>query len=210
MLREALGFLWAIAVHADRAMTFRTDGSGLPKKPGGAFVVILAIALFMAIAFGVAPVEAGLIKKAVKGAVIVGAVAKYQAKKKAAQRAGAEAVSKRANEQGKTLVIPKEKAAVIKDYRHAAAEGKLIRTDPKSVRGSGFRKRVESEHGPAPGKNYDADHKVELCVGGADCPKGNGQWLERGANRSAGTKIGRQVKDDPVGTRYNRVEVEGE
>jgi len=174
-------------------------------------VMVRVAALLVAVTmFGIAPAEAGLIKKAAKGLFVVGAVAKYQAKKKAAQKVGSEAVSAKTSEQGKTLVIPKEKSTVIKDYQEAAAEGKLIRTDPKSVRGSGFRKRVEGEHGPAPGKNYDADHKVELCVGGADCPKGNGQWLERSANRSAGAKIGRQVKDDPVGTRYNRVELEGE
>ena len=105
-------------------------------------------------------------------------------------------------------MIPKEKADALQDYEQAAAEGRLIRTDPKSVRGSGFRKRLEGEQGPSPGKHYDADHKVELCVGGADCPKSNGQWLESGANRAAGSKIGRQVKDDPVGTRYDKVELE--
>lgn len=157
-----------------------------------------------------APAEAGLIKKIAKGAVIIGAVAKYQAKKKAAQRITSERAKKVAGSQGRTLMIPKEKAGVLKDYEQAAADGRLVRTDPKSVRGSGFRKRLENEQGFPPGKNHDADHKVELCVGGADCPKINGQWLESGANRSAGSKIGRQVKDDPVGTRYNKVEVEKE
>lgn len=27
MLREALGFFWAVGVHAGRAMTFRADGA---------------------------------------------------------------------------------------------------------------------------------------------------------------------------------------
>ena len=40
-----------------------------------------------ALALTSAPVEAGLFKKVIKGAVIVGAVAKYQAKKKAARSA---------------------------------------------------------------------------------------------------------------------------
>lgn len=49
MSREALGFFWAVAVHAGRAMTFRADGAGLPKKPGGAFAAIFMIAMLMAI-----------------------------------------------------------------------------------------------------------------------------------------------------------------
>lgn len=49
MSREALGFFWAVAVHAGRAMTFRADGVGLPKKPGGAFAAIFMIAMLMAI-----------------------------------------------------------------------------------------------------------------------------------------------------------------
>lgn len=178
----------------------------------GCWWVSLCVALATALALTSAPVEAGLIKKVVKGAVIVGAVARYQAKKKSVQRAASEGATKgskhAAVNQGKTLVIPKEKAGAFKNYEQAAADGKLVRTDPKSVRGSGFRKRLGEEQGPPPGKNHDADHKVELCVGGVDCPKTNGQWLESGANRSAGSKIGRQVRDDPVGTRYNKVEVE--
>lgn len=49
MSREALGFFWAVVVHAGRAMTFRADGAGLPKKPGGAFAAIFMIAMLMAI-----------------------------------------------------------------------------------------------------------------------------------------------------------------
>ena len=107
----------------------------------------------------------------------------------------------------KTLVIPKAKADIADEYRKMAEEGKLIRTDPKLVRGSGFRKRLESEIGKLPGKGYDADHKVELCVGGADCEKTNEQWLESSKNRSAGSKIGNAVKNDPIGTLYHRIEV---
>lgn len=49
MSREALAFLSAVGVHTVRAMTFRADGAGLPKKPGGAFFAILVIATLMAI-----------------------------------------------------------------------------------------------------------------------------------------------------------------
>lgn len=49
MWREAVVFLWGIVVHAGRAMTFRADGEGFPKEPGGAFAVIMGIAVGMAI-----------------------------------------------------------------------------------------------------------------------------------------------------------------
>lgn len=110
---------------------------------------------------------------------------------------------------GKTFIVPKEKADVFSDFENAAADGRLVRTDPKSVRGSGFRKRVIKDHGLSPSdKKYDADHKVELCVGGADCSITNGQWLEQGANRASGSKIYHQVKNDPIGTVYNKVVLE--
>ena len=109
---------------------------------------------------------------------------------------------------GKTLVGPKEKANVISEWEQAASEGRLVRTDPKTVRGSGFRKRLTDEQGPPPGDGYDADHKIELCVGGADCAKANGQWLESGPNRASGPKVYNQVKDDPIGTVYSDVTLE--
>ncbi len=109
---------------------------------------------------------------------------------------------------GKTLVVPKEKANVISEWEQAASEGRLVRTDPKTVRGSGFRKRLTDEQGPPPGDGYDADHKIELCVGGADCAKTNGQWLESGPNRASGPKVYNQVKDDPIGTVYSDVTLE--
>jgi RHS repeat-associated protein len=109
---------------------------------------------------------------------------------------------------GRTLIIPRVKAANLPDYQAAAAEGRLIRTDPKAVRGSGFRRRVEAERGPPPGSEYQADHIVELCVGGQDCAKTNSQWLTSSRNRSAGGKIGAQVKRDPLGTRYIKVQLE--
>jgi RHS repeat-associated protein len=109
---------------------------------------------------------------------------------------------------GKTLIIPKEKSEFIDAYRKKAKDGTLVRTDPSTVRGSGYRKRLTKEKGEPPGPGYDADHTVELCVGGADCEKTNGQWLEQGKNRSAGSKIGQQTKDDPLGTKYTDVEIE--
>lgn len=108
----------------------------------------------------------------------------------------------------KTLIIPKEKAGNFKEFERAAADGKLVRTDPKSIRGSGFRQKLTKEQGPPPGRNYDADHKIELCVGGVNCPKTNGQWLNSSANRASRSKIGKQVKDDPIGTKYNKVRME--
>jgi hypothetical protein len=108
----------------------------------------------------------------------------------------------------RTLVVPIEKADVFGDWAKAAAEGTLVRTDPKTVRGSGFRKRLESEQGPAPEGKFDADHKVELCVGGADCASSNGQWLGSTPNRASGPKVYNQVKNDPLGTVYRRVELE--
>jgi RHS repeat-associated protein len=108
----------------------------------------------------------------------------------------------------KTLKIPKEKADLLDEYARAAAEGKLKRTDPKGVRGSGFRDRVIGEKGEPPGPGFDADHKIELCVGGPDCAKTNSQWLGQSPNRAAGAKIGHQVKDDPIGTPYDKVELE--
>ncbi|MBB6066489.1 hypothetical protein HNR76_003070, partial [Pseudoxanthomonas broegbernensis] len=111
---------------------------------------------------------------------------------------------------GQTLVIPKEKAEFLDNYKKAAEEGTLVRTDPSTVRGSGFRRKLEREQGPAPGKGYDADHKVELCVGGKDCAATNGQWLESRRNRSSGSKLKNNVKDDPIGTRYTDVIIEGD
>ncbi len=109
---------------------------------------------------------------------------------------------------GKTLTLPQEKAGNIKDYKKAAQEGKLVRQDPKTKRKSGFRRRLSKAKGTAPASGMDADHKVELCVGGADCAETNGQWLDSGPNRAAGAKIGGQVRDDPVGTVYTDVKVE--
>ena len=108
---------------------------------------------------------------------------------------------------GKTLIIPKEKAEFIGAYQKAADEGKLIRTDPSTLRGSGFRNSLSKEKGLPPGNGYDADHRIELCVGGANCAKTNGQWLESGRNRTAGSQIGNQVRNDPIGTKYTTVNV---
>jgi hypothetical protein len=113
-------------------------------------------------------------------------------------------------QQGRTLIVPRAKAANMPEYQAAAEQGRLIRTDPKTVRGPGFRKRVEAEKGAAPGSGYQADHVVELCVGGPDCAKTNAQWLRSQPNQSAGGKIGAQVKNDPPGTRYTKVELEEE
>jgi RHS repeat-associated protein len=107
-----------------------------------------------------------------------------------------------------TIVVPKEKADVFNDWEEAANNGTLVRTDPKTVRGSGFRNKLKNEVGDPPASGYDADHKVELCVGGADCVKTNGQWLESGPNRSSGPKVYHQVKNDPIGTVYDNVELE--
>jgi hypothetical protein len=110
----------------------------------------------------------------------------------------------------KVLIVPKEKADVFSDWEKAASEGRLIRTDPKTVRGSGFRKKLAEEQGPPPtDAKYDADHKIELCVGGQDCAKTNGQWLEQRPNRTSGPKVYNQVKDDPIGTKYEQVILEG-
>lgn len=76
------------------------------------------------------------------------------------------------------------------------------------MRGSGFRKKLTKEQGPPPSDGFDADHKVELCVGGADCTSSNGQWLESGPNRSSGPKIYNKVKEDPLGTVYDKVKLE--
>jgi hypothetical protein len=111
-------------------------------------------------------------------------------------------------ESDKTLIVPKEKADVFSDWVRAAEEGELVRTDPKTVRGSGFRKALTEEQGPPPGTGYDADHKIELCVGGANCAKTNGQWLESSPNRASGPKVYNQVKDDPIGTKYTNVKLE--
>ncbi|WP_407065742.1 RHS repeat domain-containing protein [Dokdonella sp.] len=109
---------------------------------------------------------------------------------------------------GKTFVVPREKADLLAEYQRAAVEGRLIRTDPKTVRGSGFRSKVEQEHGPPPSESYQADHKIELCIGGADCAKTNGQWLDQPLNSASGAKIGNQIKSDPIGTKYTSVILE--
>lgn len=109
---------------------------------------------------------------------------------------------------GRILVLPREKAANLADYQRAARDGTLVRTDPSTVRGSGFRRRLTTDRGGPPGSGYDADHIIELCVGGRDCAATNGQWLQSGANRASGAKLGQSVRSDPLGTRYTRVEVE--
>ena len=106
------------------------------------------------------------------------------------------------------LVVPKEKANVFPEWQQAASEGRLVRTDPKTVRGSGFRKRLTDEQGSPPKGGFDAGHKIEICVGGIDCAKTNGQWLESGPNRASGPKVYNQVKDDPIGTVYPYVKLE--
>ena len=122
---------------------------------------------------------------------------------------GGEAAEATVTITGKTLIIPAEKAEFIGAYQAAADNGTLVRTDPSTVRSSGFRKALAKEIGPAPGTGFDADHTVELCVGGANCTKTNGQWLQSGRNRSAGSQIGNQVKNDPIGTVYTNVQVGG-
>jgi filamentous hemagglutinin len=47
-------------------------------------------------------------------------------------------------------------------------------------------------------------------VGGANCASTNGNWLEGRRNTTAGGKIGRQVKDDPIETKYKNVKLEGD
>ncbi|WP_207759654.1 hypothetical protein, partial [Xanthomonas prunicola] len=108
----------------------------------------------------------------------------------------------------RTLIIPKEKAEFLDSYKAQADAGTLVRTNPADVRKGNFRKALTDEVGPPPGPGYHADHTVELCVGGANCVKANGNWLEAGRNTSAGSKIGRQVKNDPIGTKYNDVKLE--
>ncbi|MCC4593423.1 hypothetical protein LL974_20040, partial [Xanthomonas campestris pv. cannae] len=108
----------------------------------------------------------------------------------------------------KTLIIPKEKAEFLDSYKAQADAGTLVRVNPADVRKGNFRKALTDEVGPPPGPGYHADHRVELCVGGANCAKTNGNWLESGRNTAAGSKIGRQVKDDPIGTKYTDVKLE--
>lgn len=110
-----------------------------------------------------------------------------------------------ANE-GKTLIIPIEKKDNFSDYEQAAKDGKLIKTKPD--RKSNYRKKLKDEIGDPPSDNMDADHKVELCVGGADCAKENGQWLDKTPNRASGSKIMHQIKNDPLGTIYDNVKLE--
>src|SRR5581483_5780317 len=121
---------------------------------------------------------------------------------------GAEQAGTNAALPEKTLVVPREKAANFAEYQKAAEEGTLVRTDPSTVRGSGFRKRLVAEKGPPPGPDYHADHTRELCVGGPDCAKTNGQWLKSTPNVTSGSKIGAQVKKDPIGTKYTKVVLE--
>ncbi|WP_421852668.1 hemagglutinin repeat-containing protein [Marinomonas sp.] len=127
-----------------------------------------------------------------------------------ATSAGSDATTKANNTSisDKVIIVPKEKANVFDVWQKAADAGELVRTDPKTVRGSGFRKRLTEEKGSPPSDGVDADHIVELCVGGADCAKSNGQWLKIGPNRSSGPKVFNQVKNDPLGTVYNKVELE--
>ncbi|WP_242629538.1 hemagglutinin repeat-containing protein [Xanthomonas oryzae] len=108
----------------------------------------------------------------------------------------------------KTLIIPKEKAEFLDHYKAQADAGTLERVNPADVRKGNFRKALTDEVGPPPGTGYHADHIVELCVGGANCAKTNGNWLESGRNTAAGAKIGNQVKNDPVGTKYTNVKLE--
>lgn len=49
MSLDALAFPKGLAMHAWRAMTFRADGMGMPKKPSGAFGAIFMVAMLMAI-----------------------------------------------------------------------------------------------------------------------------------------------------------------
>jgi hypothetical protein len=108
-----------------------------------------------------------------------------------------------------TFIVPKEKAANFEDYLNAARAGQLEVMDPTTkTRSSGFRKKLAAEIGDPPEQGMDADHTVELCVGGADCPRSNGQWLDKKANRAAGSKIGKQIKQYPVGTVFGDAELE--
>jgi filamentous hemagglutinin len=107
---------------------------------------------------------------------------------------------------GKTFTVPADKMANFDAYAAAADAGTLIKTVPQ--RASGFRLRLEQELGPPPGPEYHADHIVELCAGGADCAKTNGQWLLAKANVTAGAKIRQWLKMDPVGTVYTNVRPE--
>ncbi|MBB5737893.1 filamentous hemagglutinin [Xanthomonas arboricola] len=110
----------------------------------------------------------------------------------------------------KTLIIPREKAEFLDFYKRQAEAGTLDRVNPNDVRKGNFRAALTNEVGPPPGSGYHADHTVELCVGGANCPKTNGNWLEGRRNTTAGSKIGQQVKNDPVGTKYTDVKLEDE
>ncbi|WP_260214479.1 hemagglutinin repeat-containing protein [Xanthomonas euroxanthea] len=110
----------------------------------------------------------------------------------------------------KTLIIPREKAEFLDFYKRQAEAGTLERVNPNDVRKGNFRAALTNEVGPPPGSGYHADHTVELCVGGANCPKTNGNWLEGRRNTTAGSKIGQQVKNDPVGTKYTDVKLEDE
>lgn len=141
------------------------------------------------------------------GPSIVSVIVVIAAKKIGAPGGGPAAVE---SARGRTFIVPAEKAEFVDAYRQAAANGTLIRTDPKTVRSSGFRNALAKEKGPAPTAGYDADHIVELCVGGANCAKTNGQWLQSGPNRAAGSKIGNQVKNDPLGTIYTNIKIQGD
>lgn len=44
-----LFFLYGVAVHVFRAITFRADGTGLPKEPGGALNALIALATITAV-----------------------------------------------------------------------------------------------------------------------------------------------------------------
>lgn len=111
-------------------------------------------------------------------------------------------------EKGKKLVeIPFEKEAFFDRYLNRARQDLLRRP----ARGSApynkdFRSRLQKEIGPPPGTGYHADHIVERCLGGDDCAKTNGKWLEGFINEECGRKIGRQVSKDPAGTQYHPVQ----
>jgi len=97
---------------------------------------------------------------------------------------------------------PAQRAAA--DAKAAALTKADTAVTPSPVRGGTTQARYRREQGL--GSGVDADHTVDLQLGGADDIL-NMSGLDSSVNRSLGSQINGQIKKLPAGTRVNNVQM---
>ncbi|MCP5474732.1 MAG: RHS repeat-associated core domain-containing protein [Rhodanobacteraceae bacterium] len=93
--------------------------------------------------------------------------------------------------------------AKIKCLKNAARGGRLRKTTPVRTGSAGSHYSAATGKAPAPGQ--EADHVIDLQLGGCEKCGGNLFSTSRRVNRSFGAQIGNQLRSTPLGTLITRV-----